>query len=465
VRQLAGHYSIFAVPSSGGSERRLADFGAREVRSISWAPDGRYLALSVQLQPHEPYVVALFSLETLEERVLSQPPADYFGDVQPVYSPDGSHIAYVRRVMEKVDDVFVTSLNGEQPVRLTSDHADVTGLDWSPDGRDVIYTSDREGNSSLWRIPRAGGTPLWIPIMGEGAGVYQLSVARRLWRMTFVERSLDTNLWELDLETGASRAVVSSTRLDDDPAVSPSGEQIAFVSNRMGSFEVWVSARDGSTPVQVTELGGPFVSSPEWSPDGSQIAFVARVTGQVDVYTVDVVGGTPRRITTRESNDKEPHWSNDGEWIYFSSNRSGAWEIWKKPANLDGESVQITRNGGYAAMESPDGEWLYFVKRTAAGIYRMPLPEGEEEMVLGEFEPLDWGNWAIDSSGLFFLRRSESGASLMRKRVESGELEALTEFSFFPKSPGLAVYPGGKTILYAQVDRRDSDILLVEEFR
>ncbi|MEX1054582.1 MAG: hypothetical protein WED81_01035, partial [Rhodothermales bacterium] len=382
VRRLAGRYSIFAVPSSGGSERRLADFGEREVRSISWSPDGQDLALSVQLQPHEPYVILILSLETLNERVLTRPQPDYLGDVQPVYSPNGSSIAFVRRVMEKVDDVFIVALDGAQPVRLTSDHAEVTGLDWSPDGREVIYTSDREGSSSLWRIPRSGGAPRWIPTMGEGAGVFQLSVARRLWRMTFVERSLETNLWELDLETGTARAVISSTRLDDDPAVSPDGERLAFVSNRLGSYEVWVSARDGSNPIQITELGGPFVSSPRWSPDGAQIAFVARATGQVDVYTIDVVGGTPRRITTKESNDKEPHWSNDGEWIYFSSNRSGTWEIWKKPAKVDAEPVQITRNGGYAAMESPDGAWLYFVKRSATGIYRMRLPEGEEEVVV-----------------------------------------------------------------------------------
>jgi Tol biopolymer transport system component len=57
------------------------------------------------------------------------------------------------------------------------------------------------------------------------------------------------------------------------------------------------------------------------------------------------------------TNEVKPSWSHDGKWIYFSSSRTGAVEIWKIPA-AGGEPIQVTRDGGYVAFESLDGKTL-----------------------------------------------------------------------------------------------------------
>src|SRR5438045_3696193 len=81
----------------------------------------------------------------------------------------------------------------------------------------------------------------------------------------------------------------------------------------------------------------------------------ARVAGNADLYVISADGGKPRRLTTEASEDIVPSFSHDGNWIYFCSNRSGGQQIWKQPA-AGGQAVQITQQGGFDNVESPDGQ-------------------------------------------------------------------------------------------------------------
>src|SRR5690606_22562681 len=99
---------------------------------------------------------------TRETRRLTEPPADYRGDVELAFSPDGRWLAFVRSVFEKVDDIYVVPVAGGELKRLTFDQAEVTGLDWTADGSEVLFSSDREGSFALWRVPVTGGTPRWV---------------------------------------------------------------------------------------------------------------------------------------------------------------------------------------------------------------------------------------------------------------------------------------------------------------
>jgi Tol biopolymer transport system component len=121
-------------------------------------------------------------------------------------------------------------------------------------------------------------------------------------------------------------------------------------------MEIWVSASDGSNPSQLTKLKSARSGTPRWSPDGKQIAFDSLASGNNDIWVVGSDGGTPKRVTTELSNEARPSWSHDGRWIYFRSDRSGSQQIWKVPATEPFQpAVQVTRNGGFAAVESTDG--------------------------------------------------------------------------------------------------------------
>ena len=152
---------------------------------------------------------------------------------------------------------------------------------------------------------------------------------------------------------------IYSTRDDHGPQFSPDGKRIAFVSNRSGNQEIWVCDSDASSPVQLTSFRGPHVSTPRWSPDGGRIAFDSNAEGEYDVWMIGANGGKPVRMTTHPANDGDPSWSRDGRWIYFDSKRTGEQQVWKVPAD-GGEAIQVTWDGGFAPLESPDGKSIRF---------------------------------------------------------------------------------------------------------
>ena len=97
--------------------------------------------------------------------------------------------------------------------------------------------------------------------------------------------------------------------------------------------------------------------------DGKQLAFDSQgQDGSVDIYTIESVGGQARRLTSAASNEPQPSWSRDGRWIYFSSDRTGRFEIWRCPfpAGTVDQWQQMTTEGGDVAFESSDGRTLFY---------------------------------------------------------------------------------------------------------
>jgi Tol biopolymer transport system component len=462
------------IPALGGSERKLAETAAVVGQSgtastgyqLSWTPDGKFLAIVDRDSPKEPNSIFLLSTETREKRRLTFPPADWPGDVYPALSPDGRTLAFVRERAYATTDIFLQPIPegapGGEARRLTFDERYVNGLDWTPDGRSILFSSDRSGTWEIWKIPASGGQPERVAI-GNG---HHPSMSRDGHRLAFARSISDYNIWRAS-GPGADRPVpparlISSTQCDWEAEYSRDGNRVVFASDRSGSFEVWVCDSEGLNPVQLTSFGGPAVGSPRWSPDGRWIAFDSAKEGHRDVYVISAEGGAARRLTTEPSLDVRPSWSKDGRWVYFGSNRSGDWQVWKAPAE-GGTAIQVTKKGGRQAFEASDGKFVYYTKYGADGIWRVPLEGGEETKVLDQGRQ---SYWAPSSEGLCFHSRTAAGAPVIR--FYSFATGRLTDIAELPKARGynhLAVSPDGKWILYSQLDRVDSDLMLVENFR
>jgi Tol biopolymer transport system component len=437
---------------------------------LDWSADGRFLAFSERSAPGQPPGIVLLSVETRKTRQLTSSAPPSWGDREPAFSPDGQTLAFIRGTNDLVDDIFIIPVAGGEPRRLTFDKLRVQGLDWAADGREIVFSSNRTGSFSLWRISTSGGQP--EPLAGVGEGSLDPTIPAQGKRLAYTQQvNLESNIWRMELAKPSERAkaptkFISSTRVDLLPEYSPDGQSIVFSSTRSGSSEIWTCDSDGSHPIRLTSFGGPAGGAPRWSPDGQQIAFDSRPEGHTDIYVVNAEGGGLRRLTTQSSDDWVPSWSRDGQWIYFTSNRGGDCQIWKMPAE-GGQAVQVTRQGGFFALESPDRQFLYYAKRHGdnPALWRVPVDGGEEAPVHDLVKPGDWGHWAVVDEGVYFVNATEPSKPAIEffdfatSKVRSiATLEKPTIF-------GLAVSPDGRWILYTQADRRDSDIMLAENFR
>jgi Tol biopolymer transport system component len=272
----------------------------------------------------------------------------------------------------------------------------------------------------------------------------------------------EINIWQLPLEReseAAPSALITSTQWDYAPKVSPDGTRLAFTSTRAGSHELWLADSDGSNPVRLTSFAGPWTGMPDWSPDGEELVFVARPEGQADLYQVSAAGAPPRRLTSEPGDEIAPSWSRDGRNIYFGSRRSGAWEIWRIDSE-GGDAIQVTTQGGYAAVESEGGEWLFFTKIDQPGIWRLPLGGGAEELLVQNLDARDWANWTVSNNRIYYLSRLDNGTPrLAATDLASGET---TWFALLDQHAraGLSVSPDGKRLFYSRTDRRESDVMV-----
>jgi Tol biopolymer transport system component len=120
------------------------------------------------------------------------------------------------------------------------------------------------------------------------------------------------------------------------------------------------------------------------------------------------------------------------------------------------DEVQVTRNGGSGAKESPDGKFLYYVKGGA--LWRMPVKGGEEMRVVEGAS----SSYAVTNTGIYFIPSGDAAIRFLDLTTQAIRTVAVLDRL---ARTGLTVSPDGRTILFAQVDNYDVDLMLMENFR
>jgi Tol biopolymer transport system component/DNA-binding winged helix-turn-helix (wHTH) protein len=465
--------SVFVTASLGGSERRLYTVHSfRKVDALDWSPDGKYLAFCDSPSPSEASRILILSLDTLEVRPLTSPSAGILGDSSPAFSPDGKSLAFVRNTLD-VMEIYRLQLTGSPPAQITFDHADIQGIAWTPDGKDLVFSSSRQGSPSLWRVSAQGGTPQRLPIAGAGWSM-RPAISRKGDRLAYTSVNYSAAIWKGSLTAdhkvaGSLERFISSTGLEEGPQYAPDGRHIVFQSTRTGYHEIWRADADGSNTVQLTHFSTNLTGTPRWSPDSRQIAFDSRPGGHSQIFVINSEGGQPRQVTQGDFDNAVPSWSMDGQWIYFASSRSGSWQVWK--ITPSGNSpTQITQKGGFAALPSLDGKYLYYAKgRDVPGIWRIPTSGGEEVKMFDGPPVGGWGYYAVTSDGIYYpdvVPSAKPGLYFYSFATQTSSL-AMPADHQQPSNgaPALAISPDGRNLLICFMDQPLVYIMLVENFR
>lgn len=163
------------------------------------------------------------------------------------------------------------------------------------------------------------------------------------------------------------RQLTSGGSVEADPAWSPDGSKLAFVSDRDGNPEIYTMNADGSGVARLT-TNGEADYQPAWSPDGRKIAFASRRTGDAEIFVMNADGSSPVRLTTIPGDDYAPAWSPSGQQIAFATTQNGAPRVYVM--NADGFDVKALTSveSEYPAW-APDGSGVAYSGTACSDYY------------------------------------------------------------------------------------------------
>lgn len=466
---------VIVIPTLGGAEKRLGTIAQCRIGmpiwdfGLDWSTDRRWLAVMDRESDDERTGVFLLSTETGEKTRLTHPPKDStLWDWQPAFSPDGSTVAYLRGWGLSGYEIRLHFLDGGDQ-SLHRAEGLIYDIDWTPDGNELVFSTEWQSRLSFHRLPISGGEP--IPLgFGEYADKLSISGDRLVYSTYQIP---NCEIWRFDgpaaTEPNPPTKVIRSTRMEWLPRYSPDGTKIAISSRRLGAPSIWVCSTTEDQCERVSEESG---FDAKWSPEGDRLVF----TGvEWDLFIVDINGGFTRRLLEDDYLDATPSWSGDGNWIYFTSDRTGVRQIWKMPAE-GGEPVQLTHEGAGSPRESHDGRFVYYMKplgkfeRMAGNphhVWSVPVDGGEEQPVFEEMEIVAGGNITLWHESFVFLDRDEeTGDRIFQFDIPTGKLEEIAYLGHGGSyCLGCNVSPDGRWILLAKRDERQTaDIFVVDNF-
>ena len=467
---------VVHVVSIGGAERRLLDFPVRG-DSLSWSPDGRWLAAAKARGPTSFFGTGIYLIPTAggEPRQVTFPKASRF-DTTPAFSPDGSALAYTS--CEGAEggytcEVWTLPLDADarprrEPRRLTTWQGFLTGgLAWTRDGSAIVYAAGEPRFSRLWRL-RADGSAKPERVEMAGLGAFGPSIAPCCDRLAYVRSAEDADIYRYEPGAGAAPLIASAV-FDFNPQYSPDGHQIAFGSSRADErTEVWLANADGSGAARLTRGPGRHQGSPRWSPNGGTIAFDSQAAnGRWDIWTIGVDGSGLRQITRDAADENTPSFSRDGRLVYYSSNRSGRYEVWRI-AVAGGAEEQVTHAGGFLPFESLDGRTLYYLRARGAELLARPTAGGKERWILACIDTWAYG---VDAKGIFHIDCATTTSGVDPTRVlrywdsatgqdrDVGTLDVSNGMIM-----GLSASPDSRNLIYTR-HHAATDLLMIENFR
>ncbi len=417
VSDRAGSYNIFVVNADGSNPMQITDDEYRESR-LAWSPDGTRIAYVRSTHDDfygyrygDPFFGSwdqdfdIFVIDADGSHPVRVTHDDY-RELAPVWSPDGTRIAYTRdRDPDHSDDeleIIVVGSYGDDPVKLTDDGSDPV---WSPDGTRIAYdgpysrtihVAEPDGSDSKKLVE--GTDPNWSP---DGALIAFSS-----------DQHPTSSAEDVAGASGGAALTESTTRLEE--GIPPEE-----------TYEIYVIGADGENLVQLTDRGGDKFR-PVWSPDGTRILYTDWGGREIHVMNADGVGS---RLVAE--NVLDPVWSPDGSGIAYTR-----YEVRQGPdlgydlfiVNADGSDLRLLADSGIDPAWSPDGTRIAY---SSTGKIMVANADGSGARQLSDPEsgPYIQPAWSPDATRIAYNRGRHNRASTYVMDADGANQTRLTEDS------------------------------------
>jgi Tol biopolymer transport system component len=436
------------------------------VYPLDWSPDAQsILAARSQNKADE---LILISTTDGSVRVLRSITSGWMGLLMASFSPDGKFITFssVREGSSPQSDIFLMTADGRNEVVVAGHPAEDQLLQWTPDGKSLLFLSDRTGTWDIWTVRITEGKQQGEPELlkkdfGYDSEVLGFAHDGSLYYKT-VTRSGGLYSGGVDLETGKvlvppTPVTTRYTGLLSQPLWSPDGKNLLYISQRSG-----VGPGNNILTIRSAETGEErflsprlrFVNMHSWAPDGRSIIALGITMGtETGIFRIDAETSA---ITKLADGGLFPKLCPDGKTLLFADGPI----IWK--LNLDtGQKLEVVNAGTGGTAQwlydlSPDGREVVFQKDSTVNI--VSLNGGEpREIFHGKARNYKL-KWTGD--GRYILVRA---GSVIRRVPAQGGTPLKLDLSI-PKMESFTLHPDNHRFAFTVNDGSKSELWVMENF-
>ena len=425
---------LFQMPLLGGTPRRIAtdiEF------AFTVAPDGQRVAFRRFNAFDREHRLTVATVDTGEEEVVLRRSPPQFID-EPSWSPDGKTIAFAGKEAGKnglyLFDVATRSITAMKVPAW----AGVGSMQWLPDGSGMLITVfDRESPAQIWLLKLDGAAS---KITSDINAYSDVSVTADMSAIAAVRDETDSNIWTLDVRENARPGTAALRPVTTGLGNFYGGGGVAWISesevlysaitNKMPTF--YATAADGSGQPRRVVHGMP-AWAPVLSPDGRKFAYVSDKSGTQEVWISDVDGQNARQVSIA-GRVAMPSFTPDGQSIVFvtGGEKQAAWIV-----DVDGGPArQLTETPTSRALVSPDGKWLLCRLRSTepdVPLWRTALVPISGNGAPRFFPVPAYGGqillaWHPDGKAFSFIDAKDGIANVWLQDVEGGAPRQITFF-------------------------------------
>ena len=425
----------------------------------SFSPDGNFMAFCWGGEKDD-------NIDVYIQRIGSSGPpfrltSDPAVDFHPVWSPDGTQIAFARFKSETEKAIFIKPALGGPERKIYSPTmkaiwGGAKNLDWSPDGKFFAAPNklSPEGPYHIFLIsPETFEQRQLTFAPGNSFGDLGPQFSPDGKSLAFIRGN---NLWGMDIyvvavASGEPQRLTFGGQHIEGLTWTADGRRIVYSSNRGGMQKLWSVLASGGTP-ELLAVGETGASSPSISHQLNRLAFAKKVA-DTNIYRISLDRSASRSSASRFASstqlDWNPGFSPNGKRIAFESERSGQHEIWL--CNSDGSDlIQLTSLATYSGSPSwsPDGQRIAFDSREEGGatanIYVISSQGGSRRRLTAEDDYDDIvPSWSRDGQWIYFASKRSGDWQVWKVPAMGGEPVQVTKrggYVAFESSDGKSVY-------------------------
>jgi Tol biopolymer transport system component len=370
-----GQRGIWRMPAFGGPSVLVAPIESRSHGLVHWSKDAAriYFEMKQNLYSLDVSTRAIVKVTDFDEAV--------FISRGFAFSPDEKRIAFADRRDGRMD-IWIAAPDGSNASRAVDDPANDSNPIWHPDGKRIIYNSDRDGVQQVFAVEIGRGQPVQLTFSDTDSRVSDISADGS--RILYATRKDDSDIWGVSVETGRETQKTSDVGLEFWPDVSPADGSLAFqsvdrssIGNRLLRSTLEVRRAADGRDIRISEEGFAM----RFSPDGAFIAFLRRGEGGNSIWLASAAGGDAKAVTApgvffggntqlpfNRVQTRDLQWAPDSKSIVYCAVRDGLSNVYR--TDLSANEIRMTDNGDpklffAGPVLSPDGARIAWVGRAA----------------------------------------------------------------------------------------------------